>query len=152
MKPKIGLAALMVWCAAIFAQVLPGYAQTLGEEPRRGSVERTQLLNTVRPAAELELGLPVEFVVRHLRVDGPWAFLAGDMQKPGGVAIQCEEIRHPGDCGLMDGFSIFALLSRQGDRWRLRDMHIAPTDVSWSSWPDAYGVPCQLVLPDTFCR
>ncbi|MEO0636156.1 MAG: hypothetical protein AAFY73_05855 [Pseudomonadota bacterium] len=139
--------------AAIWAAFTAGAAaQSLGEEPPRGSELRRTLLDTVRPSAEVDLGVPVEFVVRELRVSGPWAFFAGDMQKPGGVPIRCAEIRYPDDCSLMDGFSIYALMSRQGNRWRLRDMHIGPTDVSWSAWPEQYGVPCRLVMWDDFCR
>lgn len=139
----------LLWMATA---LLPANAQTLGAEPPRGSAERKMLLDTVRPAAELDLAVPIEFVVRHLRVDGPWAFFSGDMQKPGGAQIKCSEIRFPDDCSMMDGFSIYALMSRQGNRWRLRDMHIAPTDVSWSAWPEQFGVPCALVLPEDFCR
>ena len=136
------------------ATVLALAATNATAEPRdvpRGDPLRRALLDTVRPAAEWAIGGRIEFVVSSLREDADWAFLSGDMQRPGGVPILCEQTRMATDCGFMDGMSVFALLRDEGRRWRLVDMHVAPTDVSFSAWPEQYGAPCALILDGAFC-
>ena len=139
------LASALAWAPFVAAQ-------DLGREPPRGSAERKAILDTVRPVPELRLGLPVEFVVFRLATHGDWTFFQGEMQRPGGVPLRCADIRFPGDCDMMDGFSIVALLAREGARWRLVEADIGPTDVSWVAWPEIYPVPCRLVFDRDYCE
>ena len=150
--PAVLSAVLSAAALALAYAAAPAAAQTLGTDVPRGSAERKALLDTVRPGAELQLGLAVEFVVDRLAVHGDWAFLSGEIQRPGGAPIECRDIRFADDCGFLDGFTVFSLLRREGKRWRLMDLHIGPTDLSWSAWPLQYGVPCRMLLPDDYCE
>ena len=119
---------------------------------QRDDPERRILLDTVRPAVEVNVQGRVEFVVDRLVIENGWAFFAGTMQHPGGTPIECEATRFSRDCDLMDGFSVFALMRDEGRRWRLVDLMVGPTDVAWVVWPDAYGAPCSILGPSDFCE
>ncbi len=56
-------------------------------EPARGTQERRDLMDAVRPIAEWQLGAPIQFVVQDLRLAGDVAFGALYAQRPGGGPI-----------------------------------------------------------------
>ena len=134
---RLSLAAFGV--VASTAALADSYDVTRGDPARRA------LLDTVRPAVEIDVQGPVEFVVDDLRREGEWAFFAGGMQHPGGVPIVCPRTRFADECDFMDGFSVFALLREEGPRWRLVDLMVGPTDVGWADWPERHGAPCRLM-------
>ena len=141
--------AAAIATALVLALAGPTAAEPVAVEP--GDPERKPLLDTVRPAAELALGGAIEFVVSELKTLDGWAYFRGNMQRPGGERIVCERTRMADECGYMDGMSVFALLTTEGERWRLVDMHIAPTDASWTAWPDQHDAPCTLILLESAC-
>ncbi|MCB1388639.1 MAG: hypothetical protein KDK12_05765 [Rhodobacteraceae bacterium] len=121
-------------------------------EPPRGSDQRADLMDAIRPMAEWHLGAPVEFVVNELRVDGGVAFASVTAQRPGGGTIDLIDTpamrRQEIDPEIMDGTQIQALFQRSGRQWVPVHFALGATDV-WYSWNEY----CPLwgpVLPE-FC-
>ena len=87
----------------------------------------------MRPIAEWNLGAPVEFVVRDLRVAGNAGFAAVQPQRPGGGQIDISTIplvlRDGEDPAWLDGTWMQALLTRQGKTWVVVHSAIGATDV-----------------------
>ncbi len=95
--------------------------------PPPGSALRKAVLNGLRPAVEKRLG-PVEFKLTLIRVQGDWAFVVADPQRPGGRPIDGTRIF--GDhFGNMDGLRVDAILRLRGGRWVVADHAIGATDV-----------------------
>lgn len=104
-------------------------------EPARGTAERKEVLNAVRPMVETRLNPPVEFVVDWMRVTQGWAFVSVAPQRPGGAAIDLRQTTYAGQAEYMDGVQTYALLKYQYARWNLVDFVIGPTDVFWIGDP-----------------
>jgi len=121
MRTLLIAAAALLLAGAAFAQT---YAS-----PPPGSLERRAILDAMRPRVERQLGAPVEFVVREIRVGGGWAFVQADPQRPGGGAIEnpIEEA---------DGVHTEAILRKAGVRWVVQDLGVGSTDVWWLAWCD----------------
>ncbi|NRP17187.1 hypothetical protein LPJGGPFB_00404 [Ensifer adhaerens] len=121
-----------------------GFAQTL-REPAKGSSERAAILDALRPAVEAEMRGSVEFVVTTMRATPNWAFVQVEPQRPGGGAIDLSKTGFRDDADMMDGSTVFALVSFQGGRWNLVDHVVGPTDVAYAGWSERYGVPARLL-------
>ncbi|TWI90428.1 hypothetical protein JM93_01409 [Roseibium hamelinense] len=104
-------------------------------EPPRGSQERRDILNALRPLVEARLNPPVEFVVNYMQVSSGWAFLHVSPQRPGGAQIDLRTTTFSEDADYMDGAETYALLRYQYDRWNIVDYAIGPTDVFWQGDP-----------------
>ena len=111
-------------------------------EPKRGSLERGQIMNALRPVIEWRLGAPVEFVVYELRSTGAQAFASVAPQRPGGTQIDIREapiVRYWGDDASyyedVGGIDVIAFLIREGDQWAVIDHSIGATDVWFASEP-----------------
>jgi len=107
-------------------------------EPSRGTAERTEILNAVRPMLEARVGPPVEFVVNWMRSGSGWAFVQLNPQRPGGGSIDLYQTTFAGQAEYMDGITTYALLRYQYNRWNLIDFVVGPTDVFWHGDP-LYG-------------
>ena len=121
-----------------------GFAQTL-REPAKGSSERAAILDALRPAVEAEMRGSVEFVVTTMRATPNWAFMQVEPQRPGGGAIDLSQTGFRDDVDMMDGSTVFALVSFQSGRWNLVDHVVGPTDVAYAGWSERYGVPARLL-------
>jgi hypothetical protein len=115
-------------------------AQT-AHEPGRGTAERREVLDSIRPVIEVRVGPPVQFVVEWLRVSGPWAYAIVNPQRPGGVPIDTAGTTLEEAAEYMDGLRTHALLYYANDRWNVVDKAIGPTDAFW------YGDPLYQRLP-----
>ena len=112
-----------------------------------GDPLRRPILDALRPAIQSDLGgQPVQFMVHRLRVQGDWAFYAGPIQQPNGRPIDFGKTRYASalENGVFDGPGTYALLRRQGGRWRVVTFVIGPTDVAWLAWPDEFNAPAAL--------
>lgn len=127
MRPVLVIACVM--------SLLAGAAQAW-EEPARGSVTRSALMDAIRPHAEWALGAPVEFVVHDLRRSGDVAFANLLAQRPGGAAIDTantpivlreEAWEHE---SVTD---IHVLYKKSGETWVAVHFSFGATDV-WFSW------------------
>ena len=118
-----------VWGAA-FALVFacgtpfPSEAQQV-HEPQPGSAERRALMDAIRPLVVAQVGPPVEFVVREIRVVEQYAFVAVEPQRPGGRPIDFTHL----DDGMMDGLHTEAVLINRSGRWLVVTHSIGSTDV-----------------------
>jgi hypothetical protein len=116
------IAALAMPCAALAWQ-----------EPARGSELRADLLDSIRPLLEWQLGAPVEIVVNTLRVDGDRAFVSAQAQRPGGMAIDlaATPMARRGEYypEISDGTTIQALIQRSGRMWVPVHHAVGATDV-----------------------
>ncbi|WP_434051261.1 MAG: hypothetical protein RDA78_18340 [Roseibium sp.] len=110
-------------------------------EPSRGSAERRDILNAIRPMVEARVGPPVEFVVSWMRSGAGWAFVNVNPQRPGGGRIDPFLTTFASQAEYMDGLSTYALLRYQYDRWNLVDFVVGPTDVFWDGDPLYAQVP-----------
>lgn len=137
---KIVIAGLVAFSCMLLA---PALAQSPGE-PARGSVERKEILDAVRPLAEARLGTPVEFVVSWMRSASGWAFVSLAPQRPGGAAIDLKRTVFADEAEYMDGAQTYALLRYQFDRWNIIDFAVGPTDVFWQGDPLYRQVPAGL--------
>ncbi|MET1411239.1 hypothetical protein ABVF61_03170 [Roseibium sp. HPY-6] len=114
-------------------------------EPARGTAERSEILNAVRPMLEARVGPPVEFVVNWMRSGSGWAFVVLSPQRPGGGAIDLFQTAFSEQAEYMDGATTFALLRFQYDRWNLIDFAVGPTDAFWHGDPLYARLPPGLV-------
>ena len=108
-----------------------------------GDPQRRVLLDTIRPAIESHIDQPVQFVVDVLRIQGEWAFYAGRIQQPNGrpIDFSTTPFAEAMEEGMFDGPTTYALLRREGTRWRLVDWVVGPTDVYYLGWPSTEGAP-----------
>lgn len=108
--------------------------------PASGSPERKAILDAYRPLVVADLGAPVEFAVRTVRVSGNHAFVAVDAQRPGGGRIVKERTpygqRHAGSLDFWDCCHAEAVLQRSGASWQVLEHRIGATDVWYESWYD----------------
>ena len=112
--------ALLSFASAAFAQV------NAEAPPRAHSAQRVAILNAVRPAVELELGRPIEFVPTCVQVWKGWALVAAVPQRKGGKKI---DPRILPDWDNRDGLDVTALLQFRYGRWNLVGHAIGATDV-----------------------
>lgn len=116
------------------------FAQAAGAQPRPhtpapGSPERQALMDALREPVRRELGKPVIFQVRALRVLGDWAFADVSPRSPDGSPFDFRGT--PMEQAWRDGFvddGMYAVLRRQGGQWRVVRYAIGPTDVAWMGW------------------
>lgn len=102
--------------------------------PKRGTSERKDVLNAIRPLVEARVGPPVEFVVDRLRIYHNWAFAVVNPQRPGGGKIDPNSPNyHLSE--FQDGLHTYVLLQYDYNRWNIIDYAIGPTDVFWDGDP-----------------
>ncbi len=111
-------------------------------EPQRGSVERAQIMNALRPVVEWRLGAPVEFVVQQFRSTGDRAFVMVAPQRPGGGAIDIRQMplvrsfgEDPSYFEDVGGIEVIAFLIRAGDQWAVVDHSLGATDAWFAAEP-----------------
>jgi hypothetical protein len=110
--------------------------------PKVGSDERRVVLNAARVPVERDLGQPVVFKIRHLRVSADWAFLYGIPQGPGGRSIDYTKSIYAEDVkagAFNEGAAV--LLARAGAGWRVVTYSVGFGDVVWDVWDEEFGAP-----------
>lgn len=128
------VAAAFLSAALFLSDGQDALAQSV-HEPARGSAERRELLDAVRPLMEVRVGKPVEFVVGWMRSGSGWAFIQVSPQRPGGGAINLAHTTFASQADYMDGLVTYALLRFDYGRWNLVDFVVGPTDVFWQGDP-----------------
>lgn len=113
----------------------------------RADPRRKILLDALRPAIERDLGQPVQFVVRSLKVQGAFAFAVVRPRDAAGRAIDFRQTRYAEalEAGAFDGDTTYALLHDRGTHWIVRDFAVGPTDVAYADWPERYNAPAALL-------
>lgn len=119
-------------------------------EPPRGSVERTDLLDAIRPLAQWAFDPPLEFVVKEMRVSGDVAFVSVSAQRPGGEPINAATspvvLRDGESPDLVDGPQLQALMQRSGRMWVSVQYSIGATDAWYCA--DVFSTTWKTVLPE----
>lgn len=140
-----GKVAGLLTVTAMAALLAAGPASADMQIPPKGSPLRTNVLDTVRPMVEAEVGKPVEFVVTTIRVLGEWAFVIAQPQRPGGGKIGYAYTRYQTavDEGAFDN-QVIALLRNTPSGWLVYGYSLGATDVPWEEWRQAYPVPPEL--------
>lgn len=110
--------------------------------------ERESVFDAVRPDVERQLGKPVRFKARRLRIADNWAFVDARMQAPDGGDFSYAGTPRAEDArqGLVS-HAYAALLQRDGQSWTIVAQAIGPTDVPWEGWAQLYGAPSSLFAP-----
>lgn len=128
----------------IFAP-LPALAKDQIWTPKAGSVERRIVLDAARVPVEKDVGQPVVFAVRHLRVAEDWAFVHGVPERPDGRPIDYAKTIYAEDVrsGTFSGHAA-VLLARDGAGWRVITYSIGFGDVVWDTWDEEFGAPAWL--------
>jgi len=115
--------------------------------PERGSEQRASILDAVRPVAERDLGRPIEFMVRDVRVVGDYAFVDVNAQRPGGEPIDPKKTpfasSHPDELFAWDCCHAQAVLRNISGQWRVEAAVVGATDVWYLEWCDR--VPQDLI-------
>jgi len=131
------------------SMVLIGCAQT-EKEPSAASSGWASPVEAVRPAVEQVIGMPVTFEINALRRNEEWAYLIAVPRTESGAAIDYTDTAFAEDVreGYFDDW--LCALVRKGSygKWHLVAMSIGATDAPFMDWPERYGVPRQLVIPD----
>ncbi len=115
--------------------------------PAPGSKLRKELLDTLRPGVETELGAKVRFKVDRLSVLNGWAFLSGVLLDLKDQPIDLKKTKLKEDAQYMDGPSIYGLLKLNASKKKwVRVTHvIGPTDVAWSDWHVRFKCPKEIL-------
>ena len=105
---------------------------------KKGSPLRKTLLNVVRTPTSAELGQNIEFVVNTAMSKGDWAFVQGQLQQPGGKALDKtkfvdKDYLEQGKEGLFDD-NFQAVLQKKKGNWVIVKRALGCTDVCWGDW------------------
>jgi hypothetical protein len=129
---------------ASIAFCIPALAQSV-TSPARGSGQRAEILNALRPSIEVETGGLVQFVVGDINVMGDWAYVNALPQRPNGRPIdwRATKYREPFEADAFSGV-VLALLRMQNGRWNVVGLYVGPTDVAWYNWIEKFNLPEEL--------
>lgn len=133
-KSFFGSLIILIFAFSVFAQ----NAYT----PDKGSAERGAILNALRAPVERELKQKIQFAVTNFKVQGNWAFLDGEPQNASGGKPNYENTQY-GEAigaGMFDN-NFFALLKKNGGKWRVVKYQIGCTDVCYLEWRAQYKAP-----------
>lgn len=138
------LAGLMAIGLAGMAAV-PGLAEQRFWTPKTGSDERKVVLNAARVPVEKDVGQPVQFRIKTLRVTPDWAFVFGTPQRADGRPIDYSKTIYAEDvkAGTFSGEAA-VLMARDGAGWRVITYSVGFGDVVWDSWDEEFGAPAWL--------
>ena len=129
---------------ALTLVAIPSFAGSIYSPPR-GDPLRKELLDTIRPRVEADLGRRVLFVVDFINVDGNWAFLAVTPVNRDGSKIDIYSTRYAKDADFMDGLANYSVLKYANGRWNEIEWVVGPTDVAYEPWPEKYGFSRELI-------
>lgn len=139
-------ALLVVLMCGAAGRASAQYSQPL-YTPKPGSALRKEIMDGLRIPAERELHQKVIFVVKHLAVQGNWAFTLTIPKQPNGKIVDWQKTRWrdavPPGKEVGDAFSgeIVGLLRKRAGQWRMVDHCVGPSDVCWEGWDRKYGAP-----------
>jgi len=139
-----------VFLAAIFLIAMNGclsvaFAYEPPHNPKKGTLERNQIIAVLREAVQKELKKTVVFRIDALKVQQDWAFLLGVPLEKSGKPLDYRGTKYQEfiESGMFDDW-ICALLRKQGKRWQVIAYTIGATDVPFSDWAERYAAPKEL--------
>jgi hypothetical protein len=133
--------------ALLTAILLPlqALAEAKFDTPKMGSAARKAVLDAARVPVEKDLGQPIVFQVKTLRVTPDWAFVHGMPKRLDGKPVDYAKSIYAQDVkeGTFSGEAA-VLLARDGTGWRLITYSVGFGDVVWDSWDEEFGAPAWL--------
>ncbi|MBO6603214.1 MULTISPECIES: hypothetical protein [Paracoccaceae] len=134
----------MRYVAILMAACLAWPALASPVEPVPGVPERRELLNTLRPLVENDLGAPVEFMVDQLLWEDDRAFGRVVAQRPGGGQIDIATTPMVQRDGVspegIDGPRVEAFFRKTSEGWEVVTYEIGTTDTWFLAYDCAnYG-------------
>ncbi len=109
------------------------------KEVPKGSELRASLFDLARSNVEQEAGQPVKFAGSLQRL-GDWAFFYGTIVNDEGNQIRVG----PGESA--DTAILWKVVDGE---WQMITHAVGMTDVAYASWPEQYGAPSELILPES---
>lgn len=136
---RILLASLLVFTSVCIAQTY--------STPQPGDPVRKKVLDALRPDVEEELGQEVMFKINDLRVSKRFAFVSAQPLTSSQEPINYSKTKFAEDVkeGIFDDW-LCALLVKEGAKWNVVALEIGATDVPFVNWPEAFGVPREVVF------
>ena len=102
----------------------------------RGDPERKQIMDAMRPVAELELGTSIEFVVRTLNLSGNYAYAEVEAQRTGGAHIDIAKTpfgrSNADSLDFIDCCHIESILQKRNGSWVVIERTAYATDYGMS--------------------
>lgn len=122
-----------------------GSLQSTAYTPKPNSVERKQILDSLRAPVEADLKKAVIFKVDHFKVENDWAFMRGVAQQPGGKKMDYKGTQYEEAIkeGIFDDW-ICALLRKEKGKWRVVTYSIGATDVVYDGWDEEFNAPPEI--------
>lgn len=113
--------------------------------PPQGSAERKAVLDAARQPVERDIGQPIVFKIRTLRVTPKWAFVHAIPVRPDGKRIDYSKSIYAEDVKAQT-FSGHAavLLVGDGAGWSVVTYSVGFGDVVWDTWDEEFGAPAWL--------
>ncbi len=141
-KSFLSLSIVLFLAGAVFAQKV--------YTPEKGSAERAAILNALRVPVEKELKQKITFNVETFNVQGAWAFLSGEPLSADGSGRPNYKNTPYQEAINSDAFdnNYFALLKKNGGKWKVVTFAIGCTDVCYATWWKDYKAP-KAVFPYT---
>lgn len=118
---------IRILVAALLVSSVPAAAQMV-HTPAPGSAKRKAILDALRPSIEAQFKSRVEFVPKVFCVQGTWALVFADGQRPGGGELPWRNVMDH-DWHEVGGHEISAVLRFRNGRWNLVESAIGATDV-----------------------
>jgi hypothetical protein len=139
------LARFVIAASLAFMLIGPVAADRRYSTPKAGSAERAAVLDAARGPVEKDLGQPILFEVKTLRVTPMWAFLHGKPKRTDGKPVDYSKsiYAHTADDGAFSGEAA-VLLAREGTGWRIVTYSIGFNDAVWETWDEEFGAPSWL--------
>ncbi len=135
---------LLAVCIATLPALLSAQTAPQDLSTARTSPDRKAILDALRPRLAQEAGVPVSFVVDHLKVQRGWAYFHGATKRADGGDVAWGRSFAYADMvkqGMFDGDGTSALFKKVSGHWKYVTHLIGPTDVGWSCWWKEYGAP-----------
>ena len=101
------------------------FAFAVGQAYAIDQIERTLLLDAVRPVAAKQAGQPVRIRVDRLNLDRDWAVLVGKLVGSPGKTIDWEKVQ---DCEEDLDRMLWVVLNKKNDRWRVEHIEICASE------------------------
>jgi len=110
--------------------------------PKKGSADRTAMMNALRIPIQKDIGQKVQFKVDSLKMLGNWAFMKGAPIRPDGKEIDYSHTQYAEavKAGAF-GYGVFALFKKTRGKWNVVKYSLGASDVPYVTWWRDYGAP-----------
>ncbi len=111
--------------------------------PQKGSAERDAIFNALRVPVEKELKQEIVFAPNNFKVFGDWAFIGGEPLTKSGKKPDLKGTKYEDEADMFDS-NFFALLKKDGSKWKVVTYALGCTDVCYLGWDKEFNAPKQI--------